>query len=351
MEPPAPVQISLKRRRMVTWRRVSVALLAALPFLWLGGVGVLSGLQLARPPGREPGEEQRREVAEPANIGLRVQSARTASGIPYWLVTPDPLAGPGERGAKLRAQLAAMGETLPAYGFTDATIVLLHGRNCAKDRLLGVAERFAATGFRCLIPDLPGHGELKDRGCGYGAGKGEANLARDVVDDATARFSLPTGQPRLLWGFSMGGSFAVHAAAAAPEEWAGLIVVASFARLEEVVTPHLARWSGPGLKVSRRVAGWAASQAGGLEPWKVRPGFAAATIRTPALVLHGDEDPFIPVTQGRRLFESLAAPDKRWLEVKGANHWTVLVTAQPVYAEMTRWARQRARSWTPPESR
>jgi pimeloyl-ACP methyl ester carboxylesterase len=74
-------------------------------------------------------------------------------------------------------------------------------------------------------------------------------------------------------------------------------------------------------------------------------------IRTPALVLHGDEDPFIPVTQGRRLFESLAAPDKRWVEVKGANHWTVLVTPQPVYAEMTRWARQHARSWTPPEER
>jgi pimeloyl-ACP methyl ester carboxylesterase len=340
-----------KRRRLVTWRRFLVALLAALPFLWLGGVGVFAGWQLARPPGREPAERQRREVAEPASIGLRVQSTRTDSGIPYLLVTPDPVAGPGERGAKLRAELAAMGETLPAYGFTDATIVLLHGRNGAKERILGVAERFAATGFRCLIPDLPGHGELKNRGCGYGAGAGEANLAAAIADDATVRFALPTGQPRLLWGMSMGGSFAVHAAAAAPDDWAGLIVVASFARLEEVVTPHLARWSGPGLKISRRVAGWASTQWGGLEPWKVRPAHAAATIRTPALVLHGDEDPFIPVTQGRRLFEAIAAPDKRWIEVKRANHWTVLVTPQPVYAEMTRWARQHARSWTPPEER
>ncbi|MFM7180348.1 MAG: alpha/beta hydrolase [Verrucomicrobiales bacterium] len=350
MEPSAPTLPPPKRRRFFTWRRCVFAFLAALPCLWLGGVGVLSGWQLARPPGREAGEQQRREMADPTRIGLRVQSARTGSGIPYFLVTPDPVAGPGERGAKLRAELAAMGETLPAYGFTDATMVLLHGRNSSKDRLLGVAERFAASGFRCLIPDLPGHGELKDRGCGYGAGAGEAGLAREVADDATARFSLPTDQPRLLWGFSMGGSFAIHAAAAEPADWAGLVVVASFARLDEVVIPHLARWSGPGLKISRRVAGWAASQAGGLEPWKVRPATAAAKTTTPTLILHGDEDPFIPVSQGRRLFESLGARDKSWVEVKGANHWTVLGTPQPVYAEMTRWARQHARSWTPPET-
>lgn len=351
MEPSAPAPTLPQRRRFFTWRRLFLAFLVLLPGLWLVGAGLFAGWQLAHPPFREIGERQRQEFADPASIGLRVQSARTVSGIPYLFVTPDPVVGAGERGAKLRAELAAMGKYVPAYGFTDATMVLLHGRTGGKDRMLGVAERFAAAGFRCLIPDLPGHGELSNRGCGYGAGEGEDSLAQAVFDDALARFAFPDRQPRLLWGLSMGGSYAVHAAANDPDAWAGLVVIASFAKLDEVVTPSLKRWTGPGLKISRRVAGWAAKEWGGIEPWKVRPGVVAQRVGTPAFVLHGDEDPFVSITQGHRLFESLASLDKRWLEVKGANHWTVLVTPQPVYAEMARWARQRARNWSPPDVR
>lgn len=351
MDPVIPAKPVREKRRILTWRRILFGLLAVSPAGWLAGVGVFAGWQLARPPENASADRPRHEATDPARFGLRVEAGHTQSGIPYWLVTPDPVAGPGERGAKLRAELTALGETLPAYGFTDATIVLLHGRGGSKNSLLGIAERFAATGFRCLIPDLPGHGELKDRGCGYGAGAGEAALPREVADDALGRFGLPGGQPRLLWGMSMGGSFAVHAAAAAPNDWAGLLVVAGFANLDEVVAPRLRTLSGPGYRIARRATGWIARQNGGVEPWRVRPDRAAPRAILPAMVIHGTADTLVPIAQGQRLFQSLGGRDKAWIEVAGADHRNLFTTPQPVYAPMTRWARQRARQWVPPDVR
>jgi|GEM_PF-3411362 len=37
-------------------------------------------------------------------------------------------------------------------------MLILHGRSGMKEDYLAVAERYRAIGFRCLIPDLPGHG-------------------------------------------------------------------------------------------------------------------------------------------------------------------------------------------------
>ena len=69
--------------------------------------------------------------------------------------------GPTPRQRQLRAQLRTRGLALPVYGNVHGTLILLHARKGRKEDLLPVAERFAAAGFRCLIPDLPAHGESR----------------------------------------------------------------------------------------------------------------------------------------------------------------------------------------------
>ncbi len=336
---PLPLPVRSRPRRLVWWAS-GFALAAGV--LWVAGVGVWAGWRLARPEGRDLGERQRKELANPSSIGLRLTEATAADGTPYLYCLPDPVAGPGERGKSLRDQMSAEGDTLPAYGFTSATVVLLHGRNGSKEKMLGIAERFAAAGFACLIPDLPGHGKHPARGCGYGVGPGEAGLAQAVCDDAVRRFGLPESQPRVLWGMSMGGSFALHAAASAPKNWAGVVVVSSFAHLGEVFSRELARWTGPAMPMARAIARQVTVAAGGMDPQGVIPETVAGKVGIPALIVHGSADPLIPLSQGERLKAALASKDKSWIEVAGANHWNVLVTSQPVYAPMLRWARGKA---------
>jgi uncharacterized protein len=315
-------------------------LLGAAPLLLALAVW-LAGWKLARPGRREAGEAAQQILAGPAAFGLHVRPGRCGDH-PYLLCTPDPLAGPAQRGGILRRQLHEAGALVPAYGYTTASVVLLHGRAGCKEDLLPVAERFCAAGLRCILIDLPGHGENARPASGFGAGHGESAIPGEVLDHAAGEFGFNPGQPAMLWGLSMGGSFALHAAAAEPERWAGVIVVCSFARLDDLVRRRCEQLAGPLATPVARLLAHGAQAAGGVAPAAVRPVAAAAALEVPALVVHGDADPLVPADQGRALFDALPGDRaNRWLVVTGASHRDVLVTPQPVYAPMAAWLRDR----------
>lgn len=330
--------MSPRARRLLRWAVFALSL--ALLFIasaWLQSVTLFS-------PARKPLEPHHlAALGDPRGQGLRIRSHGCMGGLtPCLLVEPVAEAAPGRRGMLLRQQLSTAGVALPPYGEARGIVVLLHGRQGRKEDLLPVAERFAAAGLRSVIPDLPGHGASAFPRSGFGAAPGEAELPRQVLQELQARFALPP-QPAALWGMSMGGAYAVRAAAQDPQAWKALAVVSSFDSLGEVVDRQIRRSLGPLAPLFRGTLDGIDRLRGTVDIAAVQPRDWAARVRTPALVVHGSRDPLVPAERGRALYEALGSRDKGWIDVPGGTHDGVLVTEMPLHAQMSGWLRQRLR--------
>ena len=307
-----------------------LVLLASVPFILVRWATA----ELASPPRRGLMDYHREFLADQPAHGIRVDEFAARDGTPCLVVSPS--GGPGKRGRILRDQLTGRGVHLAPFGEIRGTLVLLHGRKGRKEDYLGIAERFGACGFRCVIPDLPAHGDHPRAVATYGVR--EATIPAQVLEEAATRFGFPP-KPSGLMGISMGGSVAVHAAALPDAPWSALVVVASFDSLREIVHADAKR------RLGDMIGGMVADEMESLYQLRtgvglpeIRPVDRLASVHVPTLIAHGTADAVVPPAAGRRLHDSLpAALERNWIEIPGAGHDNVLVTEHPVYAEMTSW--------------
>jgi pimeloyl-ACP methyl ester carboxylesterase len=299
-----------------------------------GTICWLGASWLTMPPRKPLDAWQREWLAHPGAHGMRIVRGVATDGTPYLVCEPDAATGPGARGRTLRAQLMAISTPPCRYGEICGTIVLLHGWGMRKESLLSTAERFCAAGLRCVVPDLPGHGENPAAATSFAEHTSERSLPARVLTDAATQLHFTSG-PVALWGLSMGGAYALRAAARGP--WNAVIVVSSFDALEPVVHDEVARrigfWSDmlmPGLNVATALRC-------GFQMRDVRPVESARSVAAPVFIVHGTADPLIPEQAGLRLFRAIPHARKRWLEVAAATHGNVLGTPQHVFCEMARW--------------
>jgi pimeloyl-ACP methyl ester carboxylesterase len=314
------------------WRPLFFTLpIVLVPALWLAW---WSGSEIASPPRRGLMDHHREFLTNQDAHGIRIDAFTASCGTPCLAVTP---AGhPGERGRIIRRQLAERGLTVPPFGQITGTLVLTHGRKGRKEDYLPIAERLCAAGFRCVIPDLPGHGDHPQAIATYGLR--EATLPARVLEEAARKFRFEK-QPAGLMGMSMGGSVAVHAASRESAPWKALVVIASFDSFPAVIHGQAARYSGITLGSL-----WAdASETvyrlkTGVSLRDIQPAKHAASLRIPTLIAHGTADRVIPLESGRRLFDAIpASAPKKWEEIPDAGHDNVLVTSHPVYADIAEW--------------
>jgi pimeloyl-ACP methyl ester carboxylesterase len=153
-------------------------------------------------------DDHRQFLADPAEHGMRIERFTASDGTPSLICTPA--GNSGRRGAIIRQQLREENPDMPSFGTVTGNLVFLHGRKGRKEDYLPVAERLCAAGFRCIIPDLPAHGDHPGKVTTYGVR--EAFLSSRVLREAAAHFGFRK-QPCGLVGMSMGVSVAVHAAA------------------------------------------------------------------------------------------------------------------------------------------
>lgn len=306
-------------RRLRAWiLRLLLLVLAAFGLLgWIGAGHLVS-------PERRTLQEYHREIlAEPARFGLAIQSFKGARSTPCLLVRPRP-GGEARKSRQLRSRLADDRIPLPPWGEERGTIVLLHGHGGRKEDHLPICERFCAAGFRCLILDLPGHGEHPDRRASFG--HREADLVVEVLDDCATRFGFPPG-PVSLFGVSQGGAIALRCAARHDDRFAAVASVASFAGLDETLAAA-ARELHPLLRpvapLSSQAVGLATLLRGGFHPSAIRPLDDAAKIRIPTLIVHGREDRMIPPCDARRIHQALREPRAPLRWVDDADHQSIL---------------------------
>ena len=303
-------------------------ILCVLAATWLGNEIFSPPLRLLQPYHLD-------YLNHPAQYGLRIRKYNCLDNqAPCLLVEPTQQSG--KRGEILRRQLVQKGLRLDDNGTTHGIIVLLHGRHGRKEDLLPVAERFVAAGFRCLIPDLPAHGESHLAKMTFGSSAFERSLPRRILDDARDAFKLPK-EPAMLWGLSMGGAFALSAANEAPDYWDALLVVSSFDQLNSVLDRYIPKKYKATLPVIHfflDIAQFLQSQPRLSE---MAPQKWAKKVTLPTLIVHGEKDYFIPVSHGKSLYKAVSSKNKHWISVPRGGHMNVLATPMKLYAEMSAW--------------
>ena len=292
--------------------------------------------EIAEPSRRLMSAAQSANLSGSAEAGFTVGKFVSEEGMPYLVCTPAASPMLSEKAALIRSQVTDMGVSLASAGHTVGTLVILHGRSGMKEDYLPVAERYCAIGFRCLIPDLPGHGANPARFATYGVNEGGMVLRCLREAGENAGFAH---EPCVVLGQSMGGSVAVHAAALPDSPFRAMVVVASFDRLETVIRSQTEDLFGTAFGAAVRkpadlVVGWRT----GVRITAINPVEKAASVAAPVMIVHGDADNSVPTRAGKELFAAFREGNgKRWLSVPGADHNNVLVTDYPLYAEMGAW--------------
>lgn len=298
--------------------------------------GWLAADQLAH-PSRRPLQDYHREfLSDPAAHGVVLKSFNCADGTPCLVCEPAPSGVMGKRGQVIREQLAQKGITLQAPGSVVGNLVLMHGRRGRKEDYLLIAERFCAVGFRCILPDLPAHGDHPGNTACYGVR--EAHLPAQVLREAAAKFGF-NPQPTGIMGLSMGGAVSIRSAVDKDAPWRAAVFVSTFDSLDHVVRYQASRWAGDWLgSVWSRITGWFYQRKTQIDISDANSLALVSGLHCPVLVAHGTSDRVIPMECGRRLYDALPTGiEKRWVEIPGADHDNVLITDFPIYSEMAEW--------------
>lgn len=185
----------------------------------------------------------------------------------------------------------------PAGGDAGAALLVLHGNgeNLETLRLAGLLAELEALGVSFLAVDYPGYGRST------GEPSEEGNVAAAVAGLEWLAERRPQA-PRVVWGWSLGAAVGLRATARQADEVAALVLLSAWTTLKEVAEEHFPAWLA-GLVVGGDYDSLA----------------AAARVRCPSLVVHGEEDEIIPAAHGRRLAGALPHPS-RFVPVPGAGH-------------------------------
>ena len=175
-----------------------------------------------------------------------------------------------------------------------------------------------------------------------GAGESEGDFsALGWLDDLTslAEGEIPVSEPRLVVGFGFGGVLALHLAAA-DERVSGVACLGTPAELGTLVGDPdvlLARCRRTGVITTPDFP--ASPESWAKELSVLHPAEDAALLKgRPLLMVHGSDDPDVPVADARSLTEAASGPSELHV-VLGAGHW---LRADPrVIAILVGWLERR----------
>jgi pimeloyl-ACP methyl ester carboxylesterase len=244
-------------------------------------------------------------------------AALLGCGVRGLLYPAPPVAVPSPPPAPLvEVRLAAPGgEPVVAWAGASSSpvapvVVFFHGNgeNLETMRQAGLFDDVAALGVAFLAVDYPGYGRSG------GEPSEAANLQAAGAALDWARESHP-GRPAVVFGWSLGAAVGVQLAALRPQEVDALVAVSPWTSLAEVARAHFPAWL---VRAALR------------ERYDSRA--AAAGVRCPVLVVHGELDSIIPAAQGRALAVALGTR-ARFVSVPGAGHNDVLA-APAVWSEV-----------------
>jgi len=201
------------------------------------------------------------------------------------------------------------------------TVIFLHGLSDNRGNGVGVADHFLDRGYDVIEYDSRAHGESEGDACTYGFY--EKQDLRRVLDRIEAK-------PIAVMGVSLGAGIALQAAAE-DRRIVGVVAVSSFSDLRTAGRER-APWFASKGNLAEAFA--IAEKEGKFRADDVSPMAAAALIKVPTLVIHGEKDDETPAAHSDRIFAALHEP-KRLIMVPNAGHNHVLNA--DVWREIDTW--------------
>jgi uncharacterized protein len=165
----------------------------------------------------------------------------------------------------------------------------------------GASLRWRGDRFRDLTADGSGLVALSYRG--YGGSSGSPT-EQGLINDALAAYAFAVArypaERIVLWGESLGSGMAVALAAEKPV--ARVVLQSPFTSAADIGASRY--WFVPVRLLMKD---------------QYRSDLRIGKVTAPVLVLHGDRDDIVPITQGERLYELITAP-KRFVRIPGGGH-------------------------------
>jgi len=153
---------------------------------------------------------------------------------------------------------------------------------------------------------------------GYGRSEGKATVEGIHMDAAAALETLlgmpgNSNEPVIVLGKSLGGAVCVHTVATSPhkDRIRALVIEGAFADYRVMARQE----------IEKSFTGWVVKHPLSLlvnndySPLEWIPGVSPV----PILIMHGSEDPIVPVVHGHLLYEAALEPREYW-ELKGLGH-------------------------------
>jgi alpha-beta hydrolase superfamily lysophospholipase len=212
--------------------------------------------------------------------------------------------------AGTRADLEAWFVPHPA---PSGIVLLFHGYNACKAKLLPEARCFYDLGYSCFLVDFPG--------CGGSAGDTTTIGFLEADDVARAadhvRRTWP-GLPVFLFGQSMGAAAVLRALALHRIEPEAVILESPFDRLLTTVKARFATMGVPSFPAAHLMVFWGGLQRG-YNAFRHNPVDYACRVRCPVLLLHGRDDRRVRCREAEAVFAALAG-DKEMQYFGGLGH-------------------------------
>jgi alpha-beta hydrolase superfamily lysophospholipase len=203
----------------------------------------------------------------------------------------------------------------------------------SKDALLSEAAALHDMGYDTLMVDF--------RGAGGSSGSDTTLGVRESEDVAAgvdyARKEWP-GRRLVVYGVSMGAVAVLRSVSLGGVKSDAVILESPFDRLLSTVSNRFNAMGMPAFPASELLVFWGSVQQG-------FNGFAhnsvdyARSVKCPALLLHGENDPRVTVEQSHAIYDALAGY-KEQVEFHGAGHESLVVSAPQLWKEsVTRFLR------------
>lgn len=180
----------------------------------------------------------------------------------------------------------------------NAPVILMfhgNGENLETMRRGGMLHQFMDLNVSFLALDYPGYG----RSDGKPSEQNNIAAANAAFQWIVRNFET---NPRIIFGWSLGAAVAIPTAAQHQSGVDGLIAVSPWSSLPEVAAVHY-----PGFLVKPLLK----ESYNSVE--------AARQIDCPTLIIHGEQDNIIPISQGKKVAEVMGAA-ARWVPVPHTGH-------------------------------
>ena len=193
----------------------------------------------------------------------------------------------------------------------DPCILYFHGNGELASEYGDVGAVFNSAGINLFVADYRGYGRSGGRATVSNMLKDSHELLKGFKETLAERGFKDS---HFIMGRSLGSASAIELASNYPAEFKGLIIESGFCDITDLLgrfglSPVDAQHSGletPGLNRVRKIT-------------------------MASLVIHGEFDSIVPLTEGEKIFHNLISADKRMVVVPNADHNSVFMEDTDLY--------------------